>query len=103
LISAFLPLTYLAATVGFPLLDERLAHIDATWFDVDWDQASAWIRGHPWFDAMLQEAYGSIFWQGAVVLVIASITCPGERNSESLWLFIISLGIIPLTTVGHSS
>jgi hypothetical protein len=93
MLTVFLPLTYLAATVGFPLLDDRLAALDAALFGVHWQAASAWVQAHPLLDAVLTWAYGSIFWQGAAVLVLGSVARPGERNGEALWLFAVSLTI----------
>ena len=93
IISVFLPLTYLAATTDFPLLDQRLAAVDAACFGFDWDTAAAWVRARPWLDDALQAAYGTIYWQGAVVLALGSLTRTGERNGEALWLFAVSLAI----------
>jgi hypothetical protein len=91
LISAFLPLTYLAVTIGFPLVDAKLAMLDATLFGFDWDAYSLWVAAHPLLDTAMKQAYGTIFWQGAAVLLIGSLAHTGERNSEALWLLAISL------------
>lgn len=93
LMSAFLPLSYAAATTGFPLLDDVLMRIDAAWFGFHWDSAAAWVEARPWLTAALHIAYGSIFWQGTIVLIVGSLRRTGERNGESLWLFAVSLAV----------
>jgi membrane-associated phospholipid phosphatase len=87
-IVVLLPLTYLAATTGFPLLDDRLARLDAM-VGFDWDTAAKWVGERPVIDWLFQSAYSSIFYQGAAILLIGSFK--RERNGEVIWLFIVSL------------
>jgi len=86
--TVLLPLTYLAATTGFPLLDDRLARLDAM-VGFDWDTAAKWVGERPVIDWLFQRAYFSIFYQGAAILLIGSFK--RERNGEAIWLFIVSL------------
>jgi hypothetical protein len=83
-----LPLTYLSATTGFPLLDDRLAQLDAM-VGFDWDTAAKWVGERPIIDWLFQCAYFSIFYQGAAILLIGSFK--RDRNGEVLWLFIVSV------------
>jgi membrane-associated phospholipid phosphatase len=88
--SVLLPLTYLAAATGFPLLDDRLAQLDAL-FGFDWDTAARWVANRPALDWVLRYAYDSMPVQGAAVLMIGSLKRPGDRNGEVIWLLIVSL------------
>jgi membrane-associated phospholipid phosphatase len=82
-----LPLTYLAATTGFPLLDDKLAHLDAM-LGFDWDGAARWVSERPVIDWIFQRAYLSIPYQAAGILLIGSFRL--DRNSEILWIFLVS-------------
>jgi len=86
--TVLLPLTYLAATTGFPLMDDRLARLDAI-VGFDWDTAAKWVGERPVVDWLFHHAYFSISYQGAAVLLIGSFKL--ERNGEAIWLFIVSL------------
>jgi membrane-associated phospholipid phosphatase len=88
--TVLLPLTYLAATMGFPLLDDRLAHLDAM-LGFDWDTAARWVAQWPMIDWVLLCAYDSMPLQAAAVLLIGSLKRPGDQNSEAIWLLIVSL------------
>jgi len=85
-----LPLPFLAATTGLPLLDATLAQLDAI-IGFDWDNAARWVNERPLLDLVLQIAYNTIFFQAGVVLLIGSIKRPGDRNSEFMWLLIVSM------------
>jgi membrane-associated phospholipid phosphatase len=85
-----IPLPCLAATIGFPLLDARLAQLDAM-LGFDWDTAARWVSERPLIDLVLQIAYNTMPFQAGVVLLIGSIRRPGERNSEFMWLFMVSM------------
>jgi membrane-associated phospholipid phosphatase len=87
-IAVLMPLTYLAATPGFPLLDDQLARLDAM-FGFDWDTAAAWVDERPTIDWLFQHAYFSIRYQALAILLIGSFW--RDRNGEVLWLFIGSL------------
>jgi hypothetical protein len=86
-LTVLLPLSYLAATAGFPLLDDKLAHLDAM-LGFDWDGAARWVGERPVVDWVLQRAYASIPYQAAAVLLIGSFRL--DRNSEILWIFLVS-------------
>jgi membrane-associated phospholipid phosphatase len=90
-LKVFSPLTYLAAASGYPLIDAASARFDAILFGFDWNVEADWVAAHPPIDWLLQQAYFSLYYQGAFVLLIGSVTRPGERNSEIVWHFCISL------------
>jgi membrane-associated phospholipid phosphatase len=83
-----LPMTYLVATTGFPLLDDRLARFDAM-LGFDWNGVARWVGERPVIDWVFQHVYFSIRYQAAAILLIGSFRL--ERNGEFLWLVIISV------------
>ncbi len=93
LIISLLPLTYLAATVDFPLLDGQLARLDALLFGFDWQAAARWIGNHPVLDWVMAKAYRSIDVQCAAVLLLGSIARPGDRNGDFFWQSSIALAL----------
>jgi PAP2 superfamily len=90
-LKAFAPLTYLAAASGYPLVDGALTRFDATVFGFDWDAEANWVAAHPMLDWLLRRAYFSLYYQGALVFLIGSVSRPGDRNGEIIWQFCISL------------
>ena len=88
--TVLLPLTYLAATTRFPLLDDHLAQLDAL-IGFHWDAVAQWVRQRPMIDWVLQCAYASCPVQASALLLIGSIKRPDDRNSEAIWLLIVSL------------
>jgi len=84
------PLPFLAATTGLPLLDAILAQLDAM-IGFDWDNAARWVNERPLVNLVLQIAYNSMPFQAGIVLLIGSIKRPGDRNSEFMWLLILSM------------
>jgi membrane-associated phospholipid phosphatase len=92
-LKAFTPLTYLAAASGYPLVDSASARLDAILFGFDWNVEANWVSNHPTLDWLLQQAYFSLYYQGALVFLIGSISRPGERNGEIIWQFCISLAL----------
>lgn len=90
-LKAFTPLTYLAAASGYPLVDSALTKLDAILFGFKWDVEAHWVANHPTVDWLLQRAYFSIYYQGAFVFLIGSVSRPGDRNGELIWQFCISL------------
>jgi hypothetical protein len=98
---AFLPLSYLAAAPGLPLLDTELARLDALLFGFQWDAAARWVADRPTLDQVLLAAYFSAAYQAVAILLIGSITHPGDRNSELLWTFgaglLMSCGVFIFT------
>jgi hypothetical protein len=89
-LKAFVPLTYLAAAAGYPLVDSALTKLDAM-FGFEWNVEANWVANHSGFDWLLQCAYYSVYYQGASVFLVGSITRPGDRNGEIIWQFCISL------------
>jgi hypothetical protein len=96
-VSVFLPLTYLAATPAFPLLDAELAKLDTILFGFEWDTAAQWVAAQPLLEWLLVKAYFSFNWQIFAVLLIGSFTRPGDSNGEFIWQFFI--GIIVASAV----
>ena len=91
-LKAFTPLTYLAAAAGYPLVDGALTRFDSA-LGFDWYAEANWVASHPAVDWLLRHAYFSLYYQGALVLVIGSLSRPGDRNGEIIWLFCISLAL----------
>ena len=90
---AMLPLTYLAVAPGFPLVDGTLSHLDTLLFSFEWDAAARWVANRPLLDWLLGLAYGSFYWQAFLLLLLGSISRPGDRNGELIWHFCISLSL----------
>ena len=90
-VKAFTPLTYLAAASGYPLVDSTLTRLDAMLFGFEWYVEANWVADHPMLDWLLQRAYFSLYYQGALVFLIGSVSRPGDRNGELIWQFCISL------------
>jgi hypothetical protein len=92
-LKAFAPLTYLAATSGYPLVDTASTKLDALLFGFDWNVEANWVANHPAVDWLLQKAYFSLYYQGAFVFLIGSVSRPGDRNGELIWQFCIGLAL----------
>jgi hypothetical protein len=92
-LKAFAPLTYLAAASGYPLVDSASARLDAILFGFDWNVEANWVANHPTLDWLLQQAYFSLYYQGALVFLIGSVSRTGERNGEIIWQFCIGLAL----------
>jgi hypothetical protein len=90
-LKAFTPLTYLAAASGYPLVDSALTRLDAMLFGFEWYVEANWVANHPALDWLLQRAYFSLYYQGALVFLVGSVSRPGDRNGELIWQFCISL------------
>jgi membrane-associated phospholipid phosphatase len=88
-VTALLPLSYLTAAAGFPLLDGELTRLDAA-LGFDWDTAARWVGERPVLGRLLQFAYFSVPAQAAVILLLGSMRQPGSRNSEFIWLLLVS-------------
>lgn len=93
LVKAFLPVTYaaVAASAPFPLLDAALARLDLLLFGAEWERIAGWVAARPLLEEILVAAYFSLPAQGLVLLVAGSVLRPGERNSEFIWLGIVSM------------
>jgi hypothetical protein len=89
-LKVFTPLTYLSAASGFPLVDSALTKLDAVLFGFKWRIEADWVANHPTVDWLLRRAYFSLHYQAALVLVIGSVSRPGDRNGEIIWQFCIS-------------
>ena len=68
-----------------------MTKIDAMVFGFDWNAEANWVANHPMMDWLLQHAYFSLYYQGALVFLIGSVSRPGDRNGEIIWQFCISL------------
>jgi hypothetical protein len=90
-LKAFTPLTYLAAASGYPLVDSALTRLDAMLFGFEWYVEPNWVANHPALDWLLQRAYFSLYYQGALVFLVGSVSRPGDRNGELIWQSCISL------------
>jgi membrane-associated phospholipid phosphatase len=90
-VKAFTPLTYLAAASGYPLVDTGLTKLDAVLLGFDWNAEANWVANRPMIDWVLQQAYFSLYYQGALVFLIGSVSRPGDRNGEIIWQFCMSL------------
>ena len=90
-VKAFTPLTYLAAASGYPLVDSTLTRLDAMLFGFEWYVEANWVADHPVLDWLLQRAYSSLYYQGALAFLIGSVSRPGDRNGGLIWQFCISL------------
>jgi PAP2 superfamily len=91
-LKAFSPLTYLAAASRYPLVDSASTKLDAM-FGFDWNVEANWVANHPGLDWLLQQAYFSLYYQGAFVFLVGSVSRPGDRNGEIIWQFCISLAL----------
>jgi membrane-associated phospholipid phosphatase len=92
-LKAFTPLTYLAAASGYPLMDNVLTRLDAMLFGFEWYVEANWVANQPALDWFLQRAYFSLPYQAALVFLVGSVSCPGNRNGEIIWQFCISLAL----------
>jgi hypothetical protein len=90
LLPTTLALTYLAATVDAPLVDDALLRADRL-IGFDWQAFNDWIATRPSLWMLLRMIYSTIFIQTLLVMLIGSISRPGERNSEFFWIFAVSL------------
>ena len=90
-VKAFTRLIYLAAASGYPLVDSTLTRLDAMLFGFEWYVEANWAANYPVLDWLLQRAYSSLYYQGALAFLIGSVSRPGDRNGELIWQFCISL------------
>ncbi len=85
--AVLLPLTYLAATTGHPLVDDKLVRLDAM-LGFNWDSAAQWVGARPAVDWLFLHAYRSALYEGIAILVIGSFAL--DRNGELIWIFTVS-------------
>lgn len=91
-------LHYLAATLGRPLVDSRLASFDRL-LGFDWRGHVAELGRHPWLAEVLALAYHSSAPQVALVVVVLGGTCRFAR----LWAFVRLFAALLLVTVAVST
>jgi PAP2 superfamily len=83
------PFSYIAATTNVALLDDDLARLDAL-LGFHWDSVAAWVADRPALEWTLSTVYFGLHIQTVVLLFLGSLTRPGERNGEPLWLFSVA-------------
>lgn len=71
------------------LLDDDLARLDAL-LGFDWNTVAAWVAERPAIERVLSAVYFGLHSQTVILLLFGSLTRPGERNGEALWLFIVA-------------
>jgi membrane-associated phospholipid phosphatase len=94
-------LSYLAASLDRPVVDDFLAQADR-FIGFDWTWVSIWMSSHPWLAATLTFTYTTIVWQPFLIMFLGSVNRPGYANSEFIWGFLLSAlltiaisGIVP--------
>lgn len=87
-------LSYLAATVGAPLADARLARADAA-LGFDWLAWYRFVQAHDWLHGMLRFAYVSMSAQIMLCLLLLPLTGMARRNQE----FIAAMAVALLPTI----
>jgi hypothetical protein len=84
-------LSFLCATSGMPLQDERLAAFDRS-LHFDWTIWAAQVSAHPLLAAVLELAYYSYVPQFGAAIAYYAVIGRSERVVELLWLLIFALG-----------
>ncbi len=92
------PLSYLAASAGFPLQDSWLAHVDRA-LDLDWRALLVWMNDHPGFHPLFTSAYMS-FAPQATTTVLALGFC---GHLKRLRMFVLALMLAALATIAISA
>lgn len=94
-------LSYLAASLGLPLIDDKLAAID-TALGFDWIGLIAFMNEHATFGILTTMIYNSLFPQFALVVLLLSMTRHFDELAElvdaywiTLLLSIIISGVLP--------
>ena len=86
-------MSYLVAATDLPLVDDRLAAADRA-LGLDWLGWFAFVQHHPVFHGFLHAAYLTALPQIALITTYLGLAGRPERNSEFLWLMIVSTAII---------
>lgn len=92
------PLSYIAATAGFPLRDAMFAHWDDL-LGVNWTEALGWLSERPALREILQIAYASFSVQTIVVL----LTLGFARELARLRVFALAFVTASLMTIAMSA
>ncbi|MGO4333043.1 phosphatase PAP2 family protein [Cupriavidus sp. 2TAF22] len=88
-------LSYLLVTMAPPLIDARLAAIDAA-LGFRWPAVHAWVRAHPDLSGVLQWCYEGGRMQLLLVPLAIGLFGPAERLREFLSCMMISLALVLL-------
>jgi membrane-associated phospholipid phosphatase len=88
--AALAPFMSLMASLDRPLIDAALERADRL-LGFDWLQASEWVGRHVLLARGLTAVYWSFLWQAPIILLLGSHINPGERNTELIWLYIVSV------------
>ena len=83
-------LTYLAATVRFPMRDPELAAFDG-WLHFDWVAWFHFVAARPVISLILGLAYSSLFVQVLATIFYLSHTHKPQRNEELWWTAAVAL------------
>ncbi len=89
LVPAVLTLSYLAATLDAPLVDGALLRADGM-VGFDWHALDIWVAAHHSIEAILSDAYFTLFMQPTIALLVISMHRPGRTNGEFIWTFLLS-------------
>jgi membrane-associated phospholipid phosphatase len=79
-------LSYLAATLNFPLIDVQLAAADRL-LGFNWLTMFNWVKAHPAVDRLLFLSYWSSFFQLLLIAIILSAAGRFDRLRELVLLF----------------
>lgn len=92
-------LSYLVVATDLPRADAIFAAADRA-LGFDWLRWSAWVHGHPDFWFVLRLAYASAIPQVIAITIYLALSGQAARNSEFLWILILSLlVIIPISAL----
>ncbi len=79
------PLSYVAASLGWPGNDARLAALDRA-LGLDWPAMLAWVKAHPTVGRVLTIAYASLTLQTAAIVMALAIA----RQLARLRVFVLA-------------
>jgi hypothetical protein len=92
-------LTYLGATLGYPLQDKALSSFDAT-MGFSWFHWARFVHAHPLLVILQAVAYESHPWQPVASIAIIACWGPPDRNGEFLTSVLFAAALtIALATV----
>ena len=92
-------LSYLGTSLGLPLLDAHLAHVDAA-LGFDWLATLQFVDQRPLLGALLRFSYASSMGQVVLALIVLAATRQFVRLSDFLALFTItSLATVLLSSL----
>lgn len=83
-------LTYLMATLKFPLCDAELAAIDAT-LGFSWSAWSGFVKAHPLLKLLFVVAYAILLAECLASIIYFAHANRGDRNAELLWSALLSI------------